>query len=403
MNHSTDALPTPTPSSPRTSQLATPLQPLTFGIELEFVISTHSPPFHAQDFSTIHYPSSVLRTHIKNNLSHLPGITADTQEDIFPPAARYTWIIEAEANLLSPPAENGETWYGVEIKSPVLTFCPEALSLIVQVCQALTATYKVEVNRSCGLHVHIGQGFSDFDAETVRRLLAIVWSLEPTLDKLHPKHRRENLGFCPSLREFSQLSNLIRQSSLDITPTRLAKRGLEVLLLPMKRKLEEEAWDELDDFPPSPASSLSWEIVDEDPGFKILESEHDLEDLSFLSGPLPPVGADGGCRSRVHVGNLVRSHDKKTVEFREHEGTLDSTRVANWVKVCGGIVELARKSGKELEEELLEWIDSDVEVGVEKMLELLDLNGDVIVYCSSLMKQFIAEEVDRNQLIKFSR
>lgn len=40
-------------------------------------------------------------------------------------------------------------------------------------------------------------------------------------------------------------------------------------------------------------------------------------------------------------GTIGEKGSKKTIEFRQHEGTIDPTRVTNWVRFCVGLMELA--------------------------------------------------------------
>lgn len=50
----------------------------------------------------------------------------------------------------------------------------------------------------------------------------------------------------------------------------------------------------------------------------------------------PPKETPG----RLPYNVRPRSH-KRTIEFRGHEGTLDSERIVNWINVCVGLVEFA--------------------------------------------------------------
>jgi hypothetical protein len=48
----------------------------------------------------------------------------------------------------------------------------------------------------------------------------------------------------------------------------------------------------------------------------------------------------GAGRRRVYfIDNLTHDLPNKTIEFRQHESTLEPTRVANWIRLCVGIVE----------------------------------------------------------------
>ncbi|KAF4632459.1 hypothetical protein G7Y89_g5672 [Cudoniella acicularis] len=364
----------------QTPTLSPSPKPLTFGIELEFIIPSFSYP-HSQERNKNHYnlaagpyprPTTNVREHIALTLSTIPCIS---EVKIFAPdspSSPYsTWSLERDLYLRSPSPKEGETWFGVELNSPVLTFGSEAFEIIKQVCQKLNSTYNLSVNESCGFHVHVGDGFEGFNAEVIRNLLVTLWVFEPLLDRLHPKHRRENNDFCPSLRETSQLKNSTVEKHPLADQKTIARLGLEELLKPVR--FEEEALGDLENtpFPPSPSYSSDKEDS---------EGKHNKHDLIFLSAPVPPFGAEGGGRGRVHLENLLRAHDKKTVEFRQHEGTLDTERIEMWVRVCVAIVEFARKTPALRLERLWREKVGDENFAVADMLRLLGLDEYVVKF-----------------------
>lgn len=80
-------------------------------------------------------------------------------------------------------------------------------------------------NQSRGVHVHVGNGLKGFTFEAVQNLLATKWTFEPQFETIHPQHRRENSGMCPSFRRNSELSrNYTLNGKLDV------RGGLEEIL-----------------------------------------------------------------------------------------------------------------------------------------------------------------------------
>lgn len=72
-------------------------------------------------------------------------------------------------------------------------------------------------------------------------------------------------------------------------------------------------------------------------------------------------------------------HYKRTVEFRQHAGTLDPVAVNNWVKVCVGIVSFVSFNSKSfLTEFLFDHIQREevkTQIDVLRLLSLIGLDG----------------------------
>lgn len=66
--------------------------------------------------------------------------------------------MEAECDQLK-----GIKWQGVEIMSKILTAGEEAFQEVGMVANILSKTFRTGVNRSCGLHIHVGNGDAGFD------------------------------------------------------------------------------------------------------------------------------------------------------------------------------------------------------------------------------------------------
>lgn len=119
---------------------------------------------------------------------------------------------------------------GAEFVSPVL-HGEEGLAEIETVCRALT-DFGCSVNRSCGLHVHVGVDNAPLDFfKSLVKLYAIY---EPVIDSLMPPSRRaSNNSYCRSMTS-TNMTSLDRattfQQTLDIARNgngRYAKLNLE--------------------------------------------------------------------------------------------------------------------------------------------------------------------------------
>ncbi|GAP83375.2 hypothetical protein SAMD00023353_0202740 [Rosellinia necatrix] len=97
-------------------------------------------------------------------------------------------------------------WLGVELRSPARWDRPDAYDEIQFVVNLLKAKYRVRVNPSCGLHVHVGNGSRYFDARTLKRVGAFFFAADPMLSRLHAPWRRAGLNFSNSIRYGSQLA-----------------------------------------------------------------------------------------------------------------------------------------------------------------------------------------------------
>ncbi|QSZ31373.1 hypothetical protein DSL72_000938 [Monilinia vaccinii-corymbosi] len=230
---------------------------------------------------------------------HCAGFPAVHVEDPEYKESGYTaamakkWIIGVDHSITYPD-EAIYDFHQIEIKSPVFYFSEGAICDITRVWELIASTYKVVVNESMGLHVHVGNGVDAFDGETLRNLWAIFWTTEKWIATIHPLHRTFST-FC---RGFHDCSNLEE------------KVGGQSLKNPAGEVLERKV--------------LEWILGRTPPSV-----EEFLDTISIHSGAY----------NFVH---LQKSHNvgsiKRTIEFRQHEATLDVERVKQWVRVCIGLV-----------------------------------------------------------------
>lgn len=305
--------------------------PTTFGLELEFLIATlpqgatnpnpqetrqayglHSPPpGYAPDYQTsleatdhVDYDYNLAEVQKLQNVK--AWIAAVLEQYGFP---CYTddvvgvagvdkvsrWYITDDVSV--KPSNNypdGYQYFNIEINSPVYFYSPDSLAAIEQVFNILTTHFLINVNLSTGIHVHVGKnGHDGMDPDHLKRFLLLTWAFEPQLEAIHPWHRRQNIGnYCHNFRAKSQFT---KSCDLDAETTTRDEGGF-----------------------------LPWEYVDVKKGLDMLFTQKDSLGLKYWMSTAKEVA--------YNLANLDRA--KRTVEFRQHESTLDAVRVRQWVNVA---------------------------------------------------------------------
>ncbi|KAM0134434.1 hypothetical protein ACHAO1_005646 [Botrytis cinerea] len=198
------------------------------------------------------------------------------------------WIIGTDISI-DLPDESIYDYHKLEIKSPVYYYSEEALNDVKRVWEIIASTYKVITNESMGLHVHVGNGVDAFDGETLRNLWGIIWTTEKWIETIHPPHRRNN-PFCQSFHRCSNLGRKIGEKS-----------------------------------PKDPEGEvLDWILTRTPPTVREF-----LDTICMQSGAYNFVNL----QPSQNVGST-----KRTIEFRQHEATLDTERITQWIRVCVGLV-----------------------------------------------------------------
>lgn len=130
-------------------------------------------------------------------------------------APRGSWKIEADGSLR---ADMG--YATCELVSPVLTEGTEGFEQVEKLCRVL-GDVNATVNRSCGLHVHVG--IANTPIKAVKKLAELYAKHEVLIDQLIPPSRRGNLNhYCASVAtrvNMTQLerANTVRDISMALT------------------------------------------------------------------------------------------------------------------------------------------------------------------------------------------
>jgi hypothetical protein len=292
---------------------------LTFGVELEFSLATLADevddPIPSDQRPVLGLIDGYTRTQLierrgqesrekglKKKLAQalrddgLPAVVAndpdDEEEDCLNLNERWNkghWVVTTDVSIHSPYDQHD--WWPIEVNSPPYIFCKESLDAVRLACTTLTSKFRLNVNETCGLHVHVGNGNDNFSLTTIKNFFAFLWCFEPAFEALHPEHRIDG-AYYTSLRRLSRLGRRTRLSNLE--------NVLRILQEPDRERL--------------------LRLVDaEDP------SDFDAYNARNL---------------RLSLTGIEMT-SKVTIEFRQHESTLDGDRVINWVKTVVGLLEFA--------------------------------------------------------------
>ncbi|KAL7629670.1 hypothetical protein AAE478_001193 [Parahypoxylon ruwenzoriense] len=206
---------------------------LTFGVEMEFLVpwlyvDAEDPHGDVKGLSPVlrlirtrtfqpYEADDIVRDIIKGELGK-HGLDGDVS------AYRYSseaakealisyagWGVVGDSSVAQPFDDsdyewaNKYAWVGVEIQSPAEPDTPTAFKAIDYVRSILTRTYRMRVNHSCGLHVHVGPGAERFPLGAMRRIASLAWAAEHLLANLNHPWRQANIN-CRLVRDRSNMS-----------------------------------------------------------------------------------------------------------------------------------------------------------------------------------------------------
>lgn len=143
----------------------------TFGIELEFISKQYT------------------AAAIAKNITELSGVRVESE--------RYNHTVKRHWKIVTDASLSSRGGYGLELVSPPLKGI-EGMEEVEKVVKALNWHSNIEVNRTCGFHVH--HDINEFSIEQIKRIFGIYIKSEKAIDKMMPESRRgNNNGYCKSL------------------------------------------------------------------------------------------------------------------------------------------------------------------------------------------------------------
>ncbi|EMD39569.1 hypothetical protein CERSUDRAFT_71465 [Gelatoporia subvermispora B] len=260
----------------------------TLGIELEFAMQGNEAVY--EEIVAWLNSQNIPVTTVLNPETELPKIYDK-------------WVIKKDESITAAQDNRiPQPRIGVELVSPILVDVAdqpptrkEWKEFIERVLTVLLERYTLYVNRSTGFHVHIGVGAKElklggrFTLSDLKKIATVVYIFEYIIDKLHAQHRsgvsNPGTNYIKSIRENGNFFQ----------------------------------------FPDTSAIAKIW-------------SQSTFEALMALMNP-PHTGVpDGERRRRYYKVNFMSHWSKGTVEFRQHEGTVQHDVICAWVQFVLSLV-----------------------------------------------------------------
>lgn len=268
-----------------------PLFRLTFGLELEFMVSFSPADYEDQleDAKNIFLDLSFIPT-LRQKFwilvrLHMIEILNENGFDtnVYKGKDPTKWTVDTDSSVTS--TVDRENWCTIELRTPVF-YCyhAPALNQIEMVVELLSFKLGLFINDSCDLHVHVGNESRGFDLLILKSFCSLITLFNRQLDSLHPDYRLRTqfarstrMAFMPSATFTEKLAFIDRLTTVE---------------------------------------ALIYQF------HATYDGDYD-KNMAFNSF------------------NLQESHDKplRTIGFRQHRGTLDPELIITWAKVACGLVD----------------------------------------------------------------
>ena len=306
-----------------------PILTTTFGIEIEFVVAYKQANYANKLFlenrrlweanpGCLH--NNKFRAHIISHMVDLLREAGFSVNDLYSKSDFSNWTVDTDGSIdawpESPwdPEYDGMHFYGMELKTPVLLWseAQSALCQVQDVLDVVRRNFKIFTNTSCGLHDHVGNQDLGFPLRTLKNLAKLVTVFERQFESIHPSHRVYNLH-CRS-----------------------------------------------------PGANFAGMTLRERLG-TIGHAKH-KEDLVSCMSSCPSTDGWGFA---YKFSNLITSRQIKTIEFRQHEATLDVREMGAWaILVCGLVEKCDEMSEEEVSGLIFRYIDDKEHTLVELLCDL---------------------------------
>ena len=311
---------------------------LTFGVEIEFIVRYKVGEYEPacaggegifwppnQKIIPFKKHGAVLRAHM---ITIFQESGFDTNDILEQQTNYQKWTVDTDGSIKwdSLPRVAGFAYYGVEVKSPAFYYSDWALRQIQRVVMLIRSQFQVFINESCALHVHVGNRTAGFPLQTLKNFCTLVTIFDRQIDMLHPLHRLETFFAQRPAHQFQCMAPDEKVRKIDAIKT--------VEDLADCYHLQEEG--ELDGY-------MAYNFLN-------------------LTNPL----------------NVRRP--TRTIEFRQHEGTLDPIEITRWAQLSISLVRCAHDAGVQGFGPLVHTHGYDSGYGVIDLLCDLNLYGSARYY-----------------------
>ncbi|MCJ1469696.1 hypothetical protein MMC07_008332 [Pseudocyphellaria aurata] len=279
---------------------------LTFGVELEFLVR-----FDREDPANFWPEEHIIR------ILNANGFSAHDY--------CYTNILEWTVTTDGSVSDKSKNSHGIELKSLALDYSPSALKQVTDVVKFLVSKLDLFVNETCGLHVHVGNESRGFTVRTLKTFASLITAFEPQLNSLHPFDRHEN-GFARPLSRAFRKGAPLREKMLII--------------------------DEL-------------ETVDD-----LICRFHPIYDAEYVFEASRRLDWSKDRYMAFNFFNLQGDEPFNTIEFRQHQGTLDPDQIANWVRLTCTLVHMSYADENSVRDLIEQHLDNPSRTVMDLLVDL---------------------------------
>ncbi|KAK0610168.1 hypothetical protein B0T17DRAFT_512467 [Bombardia bombarda] len=261
-------------------------------------------------------------------------------------------------------------WLGVEVSTPAM-FETRALfdTEIDKLCQALRSNMRLQLNRTCALHVTVShQQPGGLHLKTLKKALSLVWLVEPLLFQMCAPYR-QGVKYCRPVTECSELAVLGVEAFCggggggddDIGgDDDDGDTGDEIAMADTAITSSERTPSPL--VAHIPIGSLT---PDQLVRLSRLWRAHNPNDVAYL------MRAPNRYSDRLAVAAVRKESDHEEeeeeeiwmLEFRAHEGMLDPTLTKMWAGVCVALLKKASAPVYEYRELMVRILDTGWSMG----------------------------------------
>ncbi|MCJ1469608.1 hypothetical protein MMC07_008243 [Pseudocyphellaria aurata] len=283
---------------------------LTFGVELEFLVR-----FGPEDPADNWFEDCRNRIlKIINRILEIlraKGFSAHG----FGSTSIWDWTVTIDGSVSDKSCINSN---GIELKSPALDYSPSALQQVMDVVKLLVSELNPYVNKTCGLHVHVGNESRGFTVRTLKTFASLITAFEQQLNSLHPLDRHEN-GFAKPLHWAFCKDTSPRDKMLIIDEL----ETVDDLICRFHPVYDASSGE----YVAAASRHLGW--------------SNDACSTEYASEASPDYDWSNDRNMAFNFFNLRSDEPLNTIEFRQHQGTLDPDQIANWVRLTCTLVHMS--------------------------------------------------------------
>ncbi|RPB09921.1 hypothetical protein P167DRAFT_547679 [Morchella conica CCBAS932] len=237
--------------------------------------------------------------------SYIRGALIDIERKLSKPGNRVIFTVKDDASIniwWKGPGSN--VGVAVEVATPILLgdqfewVIPEMCTAINDAVKRQGATIDLSPESECGLHVHIGIQERHYTLGELKRIAKAVVIFEDVMEIHHAAHRRASADYIKSNRAAEQLK-----------------------------------------------------------GLSIVQMIEKLESATTSNGLLHMINSDPDHPDKHFKYNLTATKKFGTVEFRQAEGSIDATKILEWIRNVVTFIIGALYTPDERFPEFAYWVD----------------------------------------------